>query len=182
MRSSWDERHRTALPAEPASPIGWEEAGLSPPRSGRVLDVACGTGPVSLWFAGHGLDVVALDASPVAIEAVAAQATEHGVRDRMDARVHDLEPGLPPALGEFEVVVCQRYRDPELVPSLLRHLTADGVAVLSVLSEVGADRPGRHHAPSGELREAVDQPGFIVRYHRESDGLAVVVAQRNPDV
>lgn len=163
MTRAWDERHRTALPAEPAAPIGWEDAGLSTTRSGRVLDVACGTGSVSLWLAGQGLDVVALDASPVAVEAVVARAAEHAVRDRLDARVHDLELGLPPALGEFEVVICQRYRDPELVPSLLRHLAHGGVAVLSVLSEVGASRPGRHHAPPGELRKAVDQPGFTIR-------------------
>lgn len=178
--SDWDERHRSAPPAAPAPPIGWEEASLALPPTGRALDVACGTGAVAVWAALWGLDVVALDASTVAIEAVDALAVANGLGPRVDSRVHDLDVGLPADLGPFDLVVCQRYRDPRLVPALLAHLAASGVAILSVLSVVGAARPGRRHAPPGELRAAVSEPGFTVRYERESSGLATVVVQRHP--
>ena len=178
--TDWDERHRAAPPDEPCPPIGWEEASLALPPTGRALDVACGKGAGAVWAALQGIDVVALDASMVAIDAVDALSAANDVGPRVDARVHDLETGLPADLGRFDLVVCQRYRDPRLVPALLAHLAASGVAVLSVLSVVGADRTGRHHAPPGELRAAVDEPGFTVRDERESGGLATVVVQRDP--
>lgn len=180
MSTDWDQRHRASPPADPAPPIGWQDAALALPPTGRALDVACGTGAVAVWAARQGLDVVALDASPVAIEAVDALAATNGVGHRVDARVHDLEAGLPADLGSFELVVCQRYRDPPLVPALLAHLAAGGVAVLSVLSAVGAERTGRHHAPAGELRAAVDRTGFTIHHEREAAGLATVVVQRDP--
>lgn len=149
------------------------------PPAGRALDVACGTGSVAVWAARQGLDVVALDASPVAVEAVDSLAVANGVGLRIDARVHDLDTGLPDDLGRFDLVVCQRYRDPGLVPALLAHLAPGGVTVLSVLSVVGADRPGRHHAPPGELRAAVDEHRFTVPYECEAGGLATVVVRRD---
>ena len=42
--------------------------------TGRALDVACGTGGQSVWLARRGLDVVALDASDVAVGLATAAA------------------------------------------------------------------------------------------------------------
>ncbi len=48
-------------------------------RGKRVLDLGCGAGEYALAFAAQGADVVALDASEVAIEKLAGFAARHGV-------------------------------------------------------------------------------------------------------
>jgi SAM-dependent methyltransferase len=50
--------------------------------SGRVLDVSCGTGEHALFFASHGLDVVGIDASAIAIERAADKARSRGLAAR----------------------------------------------------------------------------------------------------
>ena len=50
--------------------------GIELHRGGRCLDVACGLGEQSLWAAQQGFDVVALDASEVAITALNSAACQ----------------------------------------------------------------------------------------------------------
>jgi ubiquinone/menaquinone biosynthesis C-methylase UbiE len=45
---------------------------------GKVLDIGCGTGSDTLYYASRGLDVIGLDASGVAIERARAKAREQG--------------------------------------------------------------------------------------------------------
>jgi ubiquinone/menaquinone biosynthesis C-methylase UbiE len=47
---------------------------------GRVLDVGCGTGENAIFFAGLGLEVWGLDASPLAIERAKRKASERDSR------------------------------------------------------------------------------------------------------
>jgi ubiquinone/menaquinone biosynthesis C-methylase UbiE len=66
------------------------------PRGAAVLDVGCGTGHFTRWFAGKGLRAAGLDASP----AMLAEAVRHGAGTwvRADAA------RLPFADGGFEIV------------------------------------------------------------------------------
>jgi len=48
--------------------------------SGRVLELGCGTGSNAIWLARQGLQVTAVDISPVAIMQATAKATRAGVR------------------------------------------------------------------------------------------------------
>ena len=50
---------------------------------GRVLDVGCGAGRVALWLQSRGLDVVAIDVSPLALEV-------SGLRGVRDCRLMDV--------------------------------------------------------------------------------------------
>lgn len=50
--------------------------------SGSVLDIGCGTGSDSVYFASRGLEVTGLDGSGVAIERARAKAREQGVSAR----------------------------------------------------------------------------------------------------
>jgi 2-polyprenyl-3-methyl-5-hydroxy-6-metoxy-1,4-benzoquinol methylase len=47
--------------------------------SGRVLDLACGLGGLSLAAARQGCEVIAVDASPTAVAQVAAAARAEGL-------------------------------------------------------------------------------------------------------
>ena len=73
---------------ENLSPVGaaarFEDLVTSLPPNARVLDCSCGTGQLAVGLAGHGLDVVATDASSGMIRRTTALAGEHGVR--LDAR------------------------------------------------------------------------------------------------
>ncbi|MFZ8999326.1 MAG: SAM-dependent methyltransferase, partial [Ilumatobacteraceae bacterium] len=89
----WNVRHAGRPAPDPAMPKGL--GGVSVDRSGLCLDVACGLGAQSLWAAREGFDVVAIDASDVAITALNSAALRSGVRDRIDSRVVDLDGGLP---------------------------------------------------------------------------------------
>ena len=175
-RRSWNDRHRTAAPGHAVPPTGLDDAPVCVPTSGRALDVACGRGGVTVWAAERGLDVIALDASPEAVGATRSLATAAGVGHRVDARVHDLDGGLPGGIGSFDLIVCQRYRDPELWPALVRALRPGGTLVVTVLSVVGATVEGRFRADAGELEAAFGTLGVDVVRAAEGDGVATVVA------
>src|SRR5262245_29141763 len=113
----WDARYAGRVAGEARIPKGIE--GIELADRGTCLDVACGLGEQSLWAAARGFDVVAVDASPVAIAALQDAAERDGLKDRIDARVIDLDAGLPEDLRDrCALVICQRFRDPHLYESL----------------------------------------------------------------
>jgi 2-polyprenyl-3-methyl-5-hydroxy-6-metoxy-1,4-benzoquinol methylase len=178
----WDDRYRERTVAAPRAP---EIVALNPemaaliPDSGRALDIACGRGAQTVWLASRGLDVVALDVSGVAITLTDAAAVADGVANRVEARQENLDDGLPDDLQEFDIIVCQRFRNREVLEALGTRLRPNGVAFVTVLSSVGLDRaPGKFHAPAGELLEVFTRNGIEVLWHLEADGLAAIVIRR----
>lgn len=154
--------------------------GIELERGGRCLDVACGLGSQSIWAAQQGFEVVSLDTSDVAITALNSAALSAGVRDRIDSRVVDLDDGLPTELtNSFDLVVCQRFRDPALYEQLVYALVPGGVLVITVLSRVGvAGEAGPFHAPPGDLVCAFREFDVDVLRSVELDGEATLVARR----
>ncbi len=154
--------------------------GVELDRAGVCLDVACGLGEQSLWAAQQGYQVVAIDASDVAITALNSAAMRSGVRDQIDTRVVDLDEGLPADLAaDCSLVICQRFRDPRLYEQLVYMLRPGGVLVITVLSAVGLDgEPGPFHAPPGDLVCAFRDFDIDVERHVELDGEATLVARR----
>lgn len=67
----------------------------------RLLDLGCGQGPDALFFARKGLQVVATDISPIAIDDLRRHAKDAGVHERIDARIADMN--APPD-GRFDIV------------------------------------------------------------------------------
>jgi len=142
------------------------------PAGGRALDVACGRGAVARWLAARGFAVDAVDVSAVGLAAAAA--------DDSDVRwwQRDLDDGLPAGCtGPYDVVVCQRFRDPHLYPALVAALAPGGLLVITVLSEVD-DEPGPFRARPGELRAAFGDLDVLL--YREGDGEASLVARSHP--
>jgi SAM-dependent methyltransferase len=73
----WNENYATGqLPWDTGVPdeqlVSAVEKGVISP--GRTLEVGCGTGTNALWLAQRGFDVVAVDVSPLAIEAARKKA------------------------------------------------------------------------------------------------------------
>ena len=180
-RERWDaryeERERDVVPAPPDALVDTELADRVPTH-GRALDVACGLGAQTIWMAGRGLAVVALDVSGRAASSVAGAADHHGVVDLVDARVFDLDDGLPDDIAGFDVIVCQRFRDPRLYAEFVARLRPGGLLVVTVLSRTGADAPGPFHAPPGELLAAFDRDDCTILHHHEADGQESIVLER----
>jgi 2-polyprenyl-3-methyl-5-hydroxy-6-metoxy-1,4-benzoquinol methylase len=175
-RERWDARHAAAVTAgagAPAPPDALRGRAELLPAGGRALDVACGRGTVAVWLAMRGFAVDAVDVSPVALEAGRALADREGVVDRVRWWLHDLDRGIPGA-GPYDVVVCQRFRDPARYRELAVRLAPGGLLVVTVLSEVG-EGPGPFRASAGELRAAFR--GLEVLHDVERDGEASLVAR-----
>jgi SAM-dependent methyltransferase len=174
----WNTRYLGRTTGEPSMPKGL--GGIELERAGRCLDVACGLGEQSIWAALAGFDVVALDASEVAITALNTSALAAGVRDRIDSRVVDLDDGFPTELTDaFSLVICQRFRDEDLYEQLVYALRPEGVLVITVLSQVGLQGdPGPFHAAPGELVCAFRRLDVEVLRNVELDGEATLVARR----
>ena len=176
-RERWDARYSDRETGAPSPPIGLD--GVDVAETGLCVDVACGLGQQSLWAAANGFDVVALDVSPAAISALQRAAARHALDHRIDARVVDLDDGLPADVhGRCALVICQRFRDPRLYAALAVAAEPGGLIVVTVLSEVGAASPGRHHAPAGELDDAFGALDVAVLRSLEANGEATLVARR----
>lgn len=167
-RERWDRRHAAVADVSPMPPDVLRGREELLPAGGRALDVACGRGAVAVWLAQRGFTVDAVDVSGVALAAAGAFAERHGVTDAVRWWEHDLDLGLPCA-GPYDLVVCQRFRDPASYPALRSAVAPGGLLAVTVLSEVG-ESPGAFRAPAGELLEAFG--GLDVLVHVERDGEA----------
>lgn len=178
-RRRWDERYAatgTIESAVPTPPDVLRSRDELVPSAGRALDVACGCGASTVWLAQRGLVVDAVDISSAGLAAGAALADRHGVGDRVRWWRHDLDHGLPADCGgRYDLVVCQRFRDPALYPVLERALAPGGLLAITVLSSAGG-RDGVFRAASGELRAAFE--GVAVLAYTEGDGEAHLLARR----
>ncbi len=174
----WNARYLGRSTGDPSMPKGL--GGIELQRGGRCLDVACGLGEQTIWAARQGFHVVAIDASDVAITALNSAAMSAGVRERIDSRVVDLDEGFPTELASScSLVICQRFRNPDLYEQLVYMLEPGGVLVITVLSHVGLDgEPGPFHAPPGDLVCAFRQFDVDVVRSVELDGEATLVARR----
>ena len=175
----WDARHRDAPDPVPRAPDGLVGLGDALPAGGLALDVACGLGAATLWAARSGFTVDALDASPVALARLASHAAALGLAGPVRARVADLTGGLPADLvGPYDLIVCQRFRDPAVHRSLPGLLAPGGLLVVTVLSEVGAPTPSRFAAGAGELSRLARASRCRVLRDVEGDGRATIVLRR----
>jgi SAM-dependent methyltransferase len=165
-RERWDRRWAEGSHPEETPPAWIEEASdpVALPRSGRALDVASGTGRVARWLARRGLEVLAVDVSPVALEGLRARAAAEGLP--VETRALDLEAEPPPA-GPWDVITCFHYLQRDLFPALHDGLAVGGLLVVEVPTVRNLQRhprPSRRFlVESGELRDLLD-PLEIVWY------------------
>jgi len=125
------------LPENPgaalAEPSAWVRRWASLVRAaGPVLDVACGGGRHTLFFAarGHPVDAVDRDAA-----AVAALARQTGIT----ALCTDLEGGVWPYAGrQFAAVVVTNYLHRPLFPALMMALAPGGVLIYETFAQGNA--------------------------------------------
>jgi SAM-dependent methyltransferase len=175
----WDQRYADAPVPTPTAPEALAGLDIEVPYSGRAVDVACGTGAQTLWLAERGLEVVAIDVSPRAIEVLTLAAQSRELSSRIDARTVSLDHGLPGDLADVDVLVCQRFRDPTLYDPFVRAVRPGGIGIVTVLSAVGlGGEPGPFHAPPADLSAGFDRLDTELLLDVEADGVASVVFRR----
>jgi len=146
-----------------ATPSPWviEHAAFIP-ESGRVLDLACGSGRHAIWLAGQGYRVDAVDRDPLAVAGLQGYANIHAV-------IADLETGNWPvddpqyhemyAAGEadggvsgiYDGIIVSRYLFRPLLAVLAQMLAPGGVLIYETFM-VGNERYGRPSNPDYLLR------------------------------
>jgi SAM-dependent methyltransferase len=130
----------------------------------RVLDVACGHGRHSLFFAARGCRVTAVDRDPEALAQLAAIA-------EVTAVVHDLESDAwPLGATRFDVVVVTNYLHRALFPQLLHAVASDGLLLYETFA-AGNEAFGKPSNPrflltEGELLRVVGGVLTVVAFEQ----------------
>jgi len=128
----------------------FEKAAL-PFVGGRMLDLGCGLGNLSVEAARRGAEVVAVDGSPAAIERLRKTALAENLK--IAPVLSDLETYA--ISGRFDSVVAigllmffARPKALSLLADIQEHVSEGGVAVVNVLVEgttyMGMFEPGRY--------------------------------------
>jgi len=161
---------------------------------GRVLDLGCGLGNLSVEAARRGLEVVAVDASETAITRIRAIASAEKLN--IDAVLSNLE--TYPIIGRFDTIVAigllmffPRERALALLAAIREHVADEGVAIVNVLVEgttyMGMFEPGNYCLfGHDELEERFKGWGVLLSRHDsfEAPGdtrkeFATIVARKN---
>ncbi len=118
---------------------------------GRMLDMGCGLGNLSMGAARKGLEVVAIDASRTAIERIQEAALAENLRIR--AVLADLESYA--IEGQYDTIIAigllmffRRSKALSLLAEIQEHVAKGGLAIVNVLIEgttyLGMFDPGNY--------------------------------------
>jgi SAM-dependent methyltransferase len=149
-------------------------AELHPSVPRTALDVACGGGRHAIALARAGLDVLAVDASDVALDLTMRRAGRESCAVRAMRR--DLDEGLP--RGRFGVVLCTRFLDRRLWPALREAAAPGGLLVFQTFVAGRSGMSERFCLREDELRREL--AGFeMLAFERDPErGLDSAVARR----
>ena len=147
-REKWNRRYTEhgVLPF-PDRPAGWlvENRSLLIGRGGRrALDVACGDGRNALYLEQLGFDVVAVDVSDVAIEALRAAALDRGLAVEPLQVDLEVEP-LP--VGGYDAIVQISYLQRDLFGQLAGALAPGGILIVETVTRAHVDELGNSFDP-----------------------------------
>lgn len=201
-RSDWDERYATSELIWSADPNRWvreEVEGLPP---GRAIDLAAGEGRNSIWMAGRGWRVTAVDFSSVALDKgrqLVASLADGDVAGRIEWVVDDARTYAPEAGAYDLVLLCYLQVPPGDRRQVLAHAVtalAPGGILLVVAHALanltggtgGPQDPAVLYDPEHVLSELPDTPALeveraeIVRRPVEGarDALDTLVRARRP--
>lgn len=165
LRAKWDQRYLGSDRFPPPAPVLGENLHLLPNR-GRALDLACGLGANALLMAELGLEVVAWDLSPVAIERLRREADSRGLD--ILAQVRDVIE-QPPGPGTFDIILVAYFLERNLAPALGDALRPGGLLLYQTFNREAVSDCGpsdtAYRLGINELLRLF--PALIVRFYRE---------------
>jgi 2-polyprenyl-3-methyl-5-hydroxy-6-metoxy-1,4-benzoquinol methylase len=162
-RRRWEQKHRDAKFLGEPAPFLLECSPHLPP--GRALDLACGLGANALYLAREGFEVEAFDWSIEGLRMLAAAARE--TRRPVGAVACDVTR-FPLPRQRYDVLVCFRFLDRSLWPSMAESLRPGGALVVETFNrryrETRPDFPEAYCLEEGELLRAFGATLRIARY------------------
>ena len=137
------------------------------PKSGRLLELGCGAGDLTLWLAGRGYDAYGLDIAPFAIEWAKEKARERDIA--ADFRVGDVLDLRDYPDDFFDLVLdghcfhCIIGEDRKLFLASARRVLKPGAPLLvaTMCGEVTGAHVREHFDPQSRC---VVNEGIAVRY------------------
>lgn len=165
--SKWDERYRDReVGSVRAAEVLADHLHLLP-ETGTALDLACGLGANGLLLAERGLETLAWDLSPVAVEKLNTESARRGLPLRAEVRDVGAEP---PGAGRFDVVVVAHFLDRALCPAISAALRPGGLLFYQTFTRARLDArgPSNDDFRLGENELLSLFPGLtVLHYHEE---------------
>ena len=157
-----------SLPHTSGTPSAWVQAWahLVQP-GGKVLDIACGHGRHSRFFAQRGHPVTALDRDQAALANLSDLAASITSATAVQTRCADIENGPYPLVGQtFNAVVVTNYLWRPLFPLICGNVADGGVLIYETFA-AGNETVGKPSRPDfllqpGELLQVCAQGGLRV--------------------
>jgi SAM-dependent methyltransferase len=139
-------------------------------RGRRCLEVGCGRGSISAYFADAGFDCTLLDLSPAVIETARKIFEHHGLRAKFD--VGDAL-NLPYPDGSFDVIVSigllEHFEDIERVlTEQIRVLAKDGLFLGYVVPELPDNVQKDYHWVNDLIRALIPENERVAAARKES--------------
>lgn len=170
--AGWDERYGSSelvWSAEPNRFVAELAGDLTP---GRAVDLAAGEGRNSLWLAGLGWTVTAVDFSNVGLDKGRRLAERLELTDRLTFECADLTTYVP-TLGGYDLVLLAYLHLPSDQRQVVVRRAADAVAPGGTLLIVGHDLANLERGVGGpqdpdvlytadRLRDAIANAGLAV--------------------
>ncbi len=152
--AEWDQRYSAQDLVWSVEPNRFVEAETASTPAGRALDVAAGEGRNSIWLAGQGWRVTAVDFSQVGLEKGRRLAEKAGVAERIEWVTADLRTWNPEP-GAYDLVMVAYLQLPEdSLRPVLEHM-ATGLAPGAKMLVVGHDRANLEAGVGGPQDPAV---------------------------
>ena len=136
-----------------------------------LLELGCGQGRDTLFFARNGLRVTALDYAETAVESLQKKAAADGLASSILIQAQDVRQPLPFPTASFDacychMLLCMEFSTDEIASILgeiHRVLRPGGIALYSVRSNFD-----KHYRKGTHLREEIyENSGFAVHFYTE---------------
>ena len=165
----WDERFARGHELhgyEPSAPLPDAVAGIP---AGLALDLGCGAGRHAIWLAERGWRVHAIDGSEVGVGLLLAEARRRSVRERITARIADLEaPGFTFEPEQYDLVCDFYFLHRPLFAEIRRAVRPGGLFIAAIHVE-GGPTAGHFLLAPGELPALVESWQWKLLSFREGD-------------
>lgn len=137
----------------------------------RILELGCGQGRDAIFFASNGIDVVAIDLSQIAVDALSKIAIERDLPIR--PIVHDAGKGIPYYGSYFDAVYSHMFFNMRFSADNLKYLFIEVNRVLKNdglnLFSVRSDHDAMYRRGALVEEDIYDINGFQIRFFTKFD-------------
>ena len=135
------------------------------------LELGCGQGRDTIFFASNSLDVVAIDSSQVAIDALSKIITEKNLP--IKAMIYDVSEGIPFDKYSFDAVYSHMFFNMRFTDDQLKYLFVEVNRVLKEgglnLFSVRSDNDAMYKKGVEVEKNIYDINGFQIRFFTKPD-------------